>query len=191
MRRVTFIALFALMAAGLLFAGCKKPTKPKKKAPPVKWSDYSSASIGVKFKKPDDFTKDPSAKGTYTDGSGIISASFTKGEQSLDQIIASEITRKQKDTQANFKKRKLSNWQDAFKVIRKERMKIDGKDAVELEISLAKQAKENPPMEHRMEVWVKTADGLITVAWFVEEGKWKKYYSRYFKKSRASLKITK
>ncbi len=183
---VSLASMVFLPACG---GGGGKP--PAKSDAPVEWEDYSSTSIGVSLKKPKDFTNVPGTPGTFTDNMGYITASYDKSTKSIDTLIAEEITRKQRDTQNNFKKRKLKDWEKSFKVVKKEKMKFGSHDGVELELSLAKEAKDNAPRTHKIEIWVKTADGLITIVWEVEEQKWEKYYEKYFKKSRESLKITK
>jgi hypothetical protein len=200
MKKAVFAVLFAGAILGLLLTGgCGKGKKRKKRKPKaVKWVKFSSSSLGVKFLRPEGFTADPSAKGTFTDGvGGFISASFdkddkTKGGKSLDAIIASEITRRKKDTLSNFKKLKVKEWKKGFEVLKQEKLKMGSHDAVEVELSLATQAKDGAQRKHVLKMWIRVDGGLITMKWYCsDEADWEKYYKRYFKKSRESLKVTK
>jgi len=199
MKKAVFAVLFAGAILGLfLTGGCGKPKKKKKKPKAVKWVKFSSSSIGVKFKRPEGFTPDPSAKGTFTDGGGrFISASFDKddkkkGVKSLDAIVDSEITKRKRDVQSNFKTRKVKEWKKSFEVLKQEKLKIGSHDAVEVELSLATQPKDGAQRKHVLKMWIKVDGGLITMKWYCsDEADWEKYYKRYFKKSRESLKITK
>lgn len=186
-------AWWLLFAAGLwalAVGGCGAKPKKKKKSKPVKWEEYASAKVGVKLQKPEGFTE--VAPGTFTDGEGgYISASFDKGDTTLEALVNAEVIRKQKDTQSNFKTHKITDWKKAFVVERNEKIKMSGHDAVDLLLILAKKAEENAPREKRMAVWVKVDGGIISVAWWCPEEKWDKYFERYFKKSRESLSITK
>ena len=179
---IAIIAVFGI-------ASCAGGGKKKSATAPVKWKQVDK--LGASLKVPGNFMRNPaggkeSVQYMYKGGVAFINIETGKlDEKGLEGLYQKQYVKRQRDT---IKQLKRNN---AYEIIEKKDISINGKPAFEIEQVF--QAGAGDLRTHNIEINADLGGGrLLTVKWEIPDVNqlaWEKTYGKYFKKSRASLAI--